>query len=98
MACGDSGILRGVTTKTDVVAQMSRCQGASCAVPTWAVVTRDVVSSSPSDWLTCAWAIMEVHELETPGRPQRLMCSWVLTARHALQIQVSEVGRGDAVA
>jgi predicted transcriptional regulator len=30
IVCGSAGLVTGVITKTDVVAQMSRCQGASC--------------------------------------------------------------------
>ena len=39
----DGGRLVGVVTKTDIVRQISKCQGASCTCPVETVMTREVV-------------------------------------------------------
>ena len=46
-----AGVLQGVVTKTDVVRQISVCQGATCQCPVSTVMTRDVVSCRNSDRL-----------------------------------------------
>jgi CBS domain-containing protein len=43
IVCGSAGLVAGVITKTDVVGQMSRCQGASCTMAASLAMTRDVV-------------------------------------------------------
>ena len=42
--CDSAGLLVGVIAKTDIVAQISHCQGASCITAAASVMTRDVVS------------------------------------------------------
>ncbi len=49
VVCGTAGLLAGVITKTDVVGQISRCQGASCLMAASLVMTRDVLLCRPSD-------------------------------------------------
>lgn len=51
VVCDRDGILRGVVTKTDVVRQISTCQGATCLCPVAEVMTRDVVMCRGSDRL-----------------------------------------------
>jgi CBS domain-containing protein len=48
VVCGSAGLLAGVITKTDVVSQISHCQGASCITATSLVMTRDVVVCRPA--------------------------------------------------
>lgn len=40
--CDGARILRGVVTKTNVVRQIGRCEGATCMRPASSVTTRDV--------------------------------------------------------
>jgi CBS domain-containing protein len=92
VVCDASGILSGVITKTDVVGQMSRCQGASCVAPASVVMTRDVVSCRPSDWLADAWAAMKRRQLKNlPIVDEGPRPLGVLTARAALQGLLNEV-------
>ena len=51
IVCSSAGLVDGVITKTDVVGQMSRCQGASCIMAASLVMTRDVVVCRPGDLL-----------------------------------------------
>ena len=51
VVCDGTGVLRGVVTKTDVVKQISVCQGATCQCPVSTVMTRDVVLCRGSDQL-----------------------------------------------
>ncbi len=51
VVCEGTGVLRGVVTKTDVVKQISVCQGATCQCPGSTVMTRDVVVCRGSDRL-----------------------------------------------
>lgn len=54
VVCDPAGVLSGVITKTDVVDQISHCQGASCVTPAALVMTRDVVACGPEiGFTTC---------------------------------------------
>ncbi|MEP7205754.1 MAG: CBS domain-containing protein [Casimicrobiaceae bacterium] len=44
VACNSDGILTGVVTKTDVVRQVSDCEGGGCLTAAPFVMTRNVVS------------------------------------------------------
>jgi CBS domain-containing protein len=51
VVCGSAGILAGVITRTDIVNQISRCQGAGCTTAVSLLMTRDPVLCRPSDLL-----------------------------------------------
>ena len=51
LVCDHDGALAGVVTKTDIVRQISHCQGAGCTCPLATVMTRDVVSCRGPDRL-----------------------------------------------
>ena len=51
VVCGSSGLLAGVITRTDIVSQVSRCQGAGCIMPASSAMTRAVVFCRPGDLL-----------------------------------------------
>jgi len=55
IVCGSAGLMTGVITKTDVVGQMSRCQGASCTMAASLAMTRDVVVCRPGEPLQDVW-------------------------------------------
>ena len=46
-----SGVVQGVVTKTDVVKQMSVCNGSACQCPVSAVMIADVITCQGSDLL-----------------------------------------------
>jgi CBS domain-containing protein len=51
IVCNSEGLLLGVITKTDIVKQISQCQGASCMAKAAAVMTRDVLLCEARDLL-----------------------------------------------
>ena len=75
VVCGPAGLLAGVITKTDVVGQISHCQGASCTTAASLVMTRDVLLCRTGDRLRDVWARMKERSLKNipvvdqiPGR------------------------------
>jgi CBS domain-containing protein len=92
VVCDPAGVLAGVITKTDVVRQISHCEGASCVCPASTVMTRSVVACHPSDWVKKIWSTMKQRELknipiiDAESRPLGL-----LNARDALQVLLKDV-------
>lgn len=86
-----AGVLQGVVTKTDVVRQISVCQGATCQCPVAAVMTRDVVSCRKSERLQDVAARMKAQHLKNipvvdgDNRPLGL-----LTARALLSVLLGD--------
>ena len=91
VVCDVAGMLAGVITKTDVVGQISQCQGTSCVTPASLVMTRSVVTCSPGDWIHSVWITMKQRRLknipviDTASRP-----IGVLNARDALEVLLGE--------
>ena len=89
---GSEGVLAGVITKTDIVRQISRCQGAACLTGTSAVMTKAVVYCNPGDLLREVWMIMKERHLKNipildgDSRPVG-----VLNARDALEALLEEI-------
>lgn len=86
-----AGVLQGVVTKTDVVRQISICQGATCLCPVSTVMTRDVVLCRGSDRLQDVSEWMKARHLKNipvvdgDNRPLG-----VLTARAVLRILLGD--------
>ena len=92
VVCGSAGLLVGVITKTDVVSQISHCQGASCITAASLVMTRDVFVCQPADWLHEVWSKMKERGLKNvPITDQDSRPVGVLNARDALQVLLEEV-------
>ncbi|MCF7701624.1 CBS domain-containing protein [Loktanella sp. M215] len=64
VVCDGDGILRGVVTKTDVVRQISTCQGATCMCPVSTVMTGDVASCRGADQLKSVSELMQQRHLK----------------------------------
>lgn len=85
VVCGSGSAVVGVITKTDVVRQLSDCQGGACLTATSLVMTRKIVRCGPHDSLREVWLTMKARGLknvpitEADGRPVG-----VLNARDAL--------------
>lgn len=85
------GTLKGVVTKTDVVKQISVCQGASCMCPVSTAMTREVALCRASDRLRDVSDLMKERHLKNipvvdeHGRP-----IGVLTARAVLRVLLSD--------
>ncbi|AWM86771.1 cyclic nucleotide-binding/CBS domain-containing protein [Microvirga sp. 17 mud 1-3] len=92
VVCNPAGRLTGVITKTDVVGQISHCQGSSCVTPAAIVMTRDVVICHPGDWLNDIWSTMKERGLKNiPVTDAEARPVGVLNARDALQVLLKEV-------
>lgn len=64
IVCNSEGVLIGVITKTDIVKQISHCQGASCMAQAAAVMTRDVLLCEARDLLHDVWTRMKERGLK----------------------------------
>lgn len=86
-----AGVLQGVVTKTDVVRQISVCQGATCLCPVSTVMTCDVVLCQGSDRLQDVSERMKARHLKNipvvDGNNRPL---GVLTARAVLRILLGD--------
>ena len=86
------GLIAGVITKTDVVRQMSVCQGSGCTMAASSVMTRTVVHCQPKDVLSNVWSIMKDRGLKNlPVLDQDSRPIGVLNARDALEVLREEV-------
>ena len=91
IVCGFTGLVTGVITKTDVVGQMSRCQGASCTMAASLAMTRDVVVCRPDELLQDVWKRMNERKLKNiPVVDQDSRPIGVVRARDVLQILLEE--------
>jgi CBS domain-containing protein len=98
VVCGSAGLIVGVITKTDVVSQISHCQGAGCITAASLVMTRDVVLCRPNDLLHDVWARMKERGLKNvPVADQEFRPLGVLNARDALQVLLKEVQDEEAL-
>jgi CBS domain-containing protein len=92
VVCNSDGLLVGVITKTDVVRQISHCNGAGCMTAASSVMTRAVVLCRPDDRLNEVWSVMkERHLKHVPVVDQEVRPLGVLNARDALEALLEEV-------
>jgi len=85
-------LLAGVITKTDVVRQISHCDGASCTTAASAVMTRSVILCRPEAPLHDIWSVMKERRLKNiPIVDDDIRPVGVLTARDALEALLEEV-------
>jgi CBS domain-containing protein len=92
VVCASDGAMVGVITQTDVVRQISRCQGSTCRAEAAMVMTRDVTRCHPDDMLQDVWLIMKERGfLHIPIVDQDSRPCGVLNARDALQALLGEV-------
>ena len=91
IVCDLSGLLAGVITKTDIVAQISNCQGANSKTAVALVMTCDVVRCEPKDLPRDVWARMKARGLKNiPVVDQESRPLGLLHARDILQVLLSE--------
>ena len=91
IVCGSAGLVAGVITKTDIVGQMSRCQGACCTMAASMAMTRDIVVCRPDDFLEDVWKRMKERKLKNiPVVDQDSRPLGVLHARDILQVLLEE--------
>ena len=93
-----AGLLAGVITKTDIIAQINHWSGASCITAAALVMTRDVVLCEPKDLLHDVWARMKARGLKNvPVVDQESRPLGLLHARDILQVLLSESENEDAM-
>lgn len=91
IACNSAGALQGVVTKTDVVRQISVCQGATCMCPVSTVMTRDVALCRVTDRLSDVATLMKERHLKNiPVVDDADRPIGVLTARAVLRILLGD--------
>ncbi|MGO9851377.1 MAG: CBS domain-containing protein [Steroidobacteraceae bacterium] len=90
--CRSDGLLAGVISKSDVVRQISHCQGSACTTPTAAVMTRTVILCRPNDLLRDVWSVMRERGMKNiPVVNQDSRPVGVLNVRDVLEILLQEV-------
>lgn len=98
IASDSAGLLAGVITKTDIVAQISFCEGAACLTAAALVMTRDVVLCEPKDLLNDVWTRMRVRDLKhVPVVDEQSRPLGLLHARDILQVLLDESQSEDAL-
>lgn len=91
VVCDSQGVLQGVVTKTDVVRQISVCQGATCMCPVSTVMTRAVALCRAADLLQDVATLMKERHLKNiPVVDGNNRPIGVLTARAILGILLSD--------
>lgn len=86
------GMLAGVITKTDIVRQISHCQGAGCMAAASAIMTQAVIYCRPDTLLHEVWLIMKERHLKNiPILDKDSRPLGVLNARDALEALLQEL-------
>ncbi len=91
LVCDLEGVLQGVVTKTDVVRQISTCQGATCICPVSTVMSRDIVLCRATDRLSDVAAQMKQRHLKNlPAVDEANRPIGLLTARAVLRMLLGD--------
>lgn len=91
LVCSLAGLLRGVITKTDVVAQIRECQGSGCLALASIAMTQDVLLCRSGDLLDDLWKRMKERSLKNvPVVDDAYRPLGVLNARDLLQALLKE--------
>src|SRR5690606_16835180 len=92
IVCDSAGMMVGVITKTDVVARISDCHGASCITAASAVMTRDATFCHPDCFVKDVWSTMKERGLKhLPVTDRDLRPMGVINARKVVQALLDEV-------
>jgi CBS domain-containing protein len=92
VVCDASGTMIGVITKTDIVARISQCTGASCTTQVALVMAQDVVACRPEQPLSEVWTLVKGRRLkrlpviDAMGKPLG-----VVSARQVMEGLLNEV-------
>ncbi len=92
VVCDESRKMVGVITRTDIVSRISHCTGCSCTMAASQVMTREVISCRPGDWVNDVWSIIKERGLKNiPIVDEDARPVGVLSARDALQVLLEDV-------
>jgi CBS domain-containing protein len=87
VVCDKNDAMVGIITRTDVVRQMSLCQGCGCIAPVATVMTKDVIFCRPGDSLHDVWSMMKERKLlHVPIVGEDFRPLGVINARDALLV------------
>lgn len=64
VVCDEADKLAGIITKTDIIDRISGCLGHSCTMAAIQVMTREVITCYPDDWLNEIWSTIKQHGLK----------------------------------
>lgn len=82
----------GVMSKTDIVKHISHCHGHACTISVSSVMSKEVISCRPRDWLRDVWSAMKARGLQcVPVIDSDSRPVGILYARDALQALLTEV-------
>lgn len=92
VVCNDTGKMTGVISKTDVVSRISHCTGCSCTMAAADVMTKEVASCRPGDWMKDVWSIIKERGLKNvPVVDENSVPVGILNARDVLQDLLEDV-------
>lgn len=92
VVCSPEGRMQGVVSKSDVVRQISHCQGCSCTTVVADVMSRDVVACTPDQALYDVWLLMKDRRLkQVPVADASRVPLGLLYASEALEVLMKEV-------
>ncbi|MET4702275.1 CBS domain-containing protein [Constrictibacter sp. MBR-5] len=92
IVCDAAGAMAGVITKTDIVARIGDCHGASCVTAASAVMTRAVTFCHPDSFVKDVWSTMKDRGLKhLPVTDRDLRPIGVINARQVVQALLEEV-------
>lgn len=98
MVCDSGGALQGLVTKTDIVRQISACQGATCMCPVSTAMTRDIALCRETDLLQNVSELMKVRHLKNiPVVDGNNRPIGVLTARAVLRVLLGDAEYEEAL-
>ena len=98
IVCDAAGRLAGVITKTDIVNQISHCQGSSCLTAAAIVMTSEVLLCHPADPLSDVWSRMKGRGLKNvPVVDDESKPLGLLHARDILQILLNDAEDTEAL-
>ena len=91
VVCDKGGAMVGIITRTDIVRQMSICNGCGCTAVVATMMTKDVTFCRPNDSLHDVWLIMkEKGLLHVPIVDKDSKPLGVINERDALRVLFEE--------
>ncbi len=90
-ACDEAGVLRGIVTKTDVIARLSENGSLHQSMPVAGVMQEAVLTCGPDDDLETVWLEMRAREFKNvPVIDGKGYPTGILNARDALGVLLRE--------
>ena len=91
VVCDKDGAMVGIITRTDIIRQMSICNGCGCTAAVTTMMTKDVTFCHPDDLLHDVWLIMkEKGLLHVPIVDKDSKPLGVINERDALRVLFEE--------